>query len=104
MAISVSVSVWLYRSNPIVDVANYPSQAPSAVRKAREARVSFHGPKLFNLIPREIRDMNTGTIDLFKMRLDAWLEGIPDQPTTPGRQRAAASNSLIDQAAYGSWK
>ena len=90
------------RRGRIVDVASYPSQAPSAVRKAREASLSVHGAQLFNLLPREIRDINTGTVDLFKMRLDAWLGGIPDQPTTPGRQRAAASNSLIDQAAYGS--
>ena len=91
------------RRGRLVNVANYPSQAPSAVRKAREASLPVHGAQLFNLLPSEIRDINTGTVDLFKMRLDAWLEGIPDQPTTPGRQRAAASNSLIDQAAYGSW-
>ena len=33
----------------------------------------------------------------FKENLDAWLHEIPDQPTIPGCQRAAKSNSLLDQ-------
>ena len=37
------------------------------------------------------------TVDTFKAGLDSWLSGIPDQPTINGRQRAALSNSLIDQ-------
>ena len=90
------------RRGRLVEVANYPSQASAAVRRAREASLSVHGPKLFNLLPRDIRNINTGTVDQFKGRLDAWLQSIPDQPTTAGRQRAAASNSLIDQAAYSS--
>jgi hypothetical protein len=90
------------RRGRLVDVAQYHSQAPAAVRRAREASLSVHGAKLFNLLPRDIRDINTGTVDMFKGRLDAWLESIPDQPTTAGRLRAATSNSLIDQAAYSS--
>jgi hypothetical protein len=90
------------RRGRLVEVANYPSQASGAVHSAREASLSVHGAKLFNLLPRDIRDINTGTVDQFKGRLDAWLQSIPDQPTTAGRQRAAASNSLIDQAAYSS--
>ena len=39
------------------------------------------------------------TVDTFKALLDAWLSTIPDQPTIPGRQRAALTNSLIDQVA-----
>ena len=38
--------------------------------------------------------------DQFKTRLDDWLSKIPDQPTILGRQRAAATNSLLDQAQY----
>ena len=36
-------------------------------------------------------------VETFKSRLDAWLGTVPDQPTVPGRQRAAATNSLLDQ-------
>ena len=39
----------------------------------------------------------TGTVDQFKGELDKWLSSIPDQPTVAGRQRAANTNSLLDQ-------
>ena len=75
-------------------------QAPTAVKNARESSLQVRGAKLFNSIPRDIRDTMTGTTDMFKNRLDEWLSRIPDQPTIPGRQRAASSNSLLDQVQY----
>ena len=88
------------RRGRLVDVAKFCSSAPAAVKKAREASLSVHGAKLFNLLPRHIRDISTGTTDQFKRELDSWLECVPDQPTTQGRQRAAKTNSMIDQVAY----
>ena len=85
------------RRGRLVDVAKFCSSAPAAVKKAREASLSVHGAKLFNLLPRHIRDISTGTTDQFKRELDSWLECVPDQPTTQGRQRAAKTNVLIDQ-------
>ena len=75
------------------------NQSPSSVRKARESSLQVKGARLFNFIPRELRDTSTGTTDQFKAKLDDWLSTIPDQPTVPGRPRAAASNSLLDQTA-----
>ena len=83
----------------MINISNYKQQAPAAVRNAREASLSVRGARLFNLLPRELRDTFTGSVDQFKSRLDSWLETVPDQPTIPGRPRAAASNSLIDQTA-----
>ena len=79
----------------------YPLQLHVApvVRKAREGSLNVKGAKLFNLIPKELRDM-TGTVDQFKAGLDEWLSTIPDQPTVAGRQRAANTNSLLDQVQY----
>ena len=88
------------RRGRVVLVAKYPSQAPSVVRQAREASLSVHGARLFNILPRHIRDIPSGTVDQFKYQLDSWLQSIPDQPTIPGLQRAALTNSLMDQAAY----
>ena len=68
-----------------------------AVRKAREASPQEKGARLFNLVPKEIRNLSGVTVDTFKSGLDAWLNQIPDQPTIPGRQRSALTNSLIDQ-------
>ena len=72
------------------------STSPLAVKKARESSLQVKGSKLFNLIPKELRDLS-GTVDQFKAGLDRWLADIPDQPTINGRQRAAKTNSLIDQ-------
>ena len=86
------------RRGRLVAVADYPSQAPSSVKRAREASLSVQGARLFNIIPRHLRDISTGTVDQFKAELDSWLSTVPDQPTIPGRLRAAQSNSLLDQA------
>ena len=88
------------RRGRVILVGQHHSQAPAAVRKAKEASLPVHGARLFNLLPRHIRDISYGTVDQFKYQLDSWLETIPDQPTIPGLQRAAQTNSLMDQAAY----
>ena len=73
------------------------ASAPLVVRRAREASLAHRGVALFNLLPRGLRDMASDHQDRFKSNLDVWLSEIPDQPTIPGRQRAAKSNSLADQ-------
>ena len=74
-----------------------PSSAPACVKRAREASLAVKGAALFNLCPRGMRDMASSHQDRFKQNLDAWLFEIPDQPTIPGFQRAAVSNSLLHQ-------
>ena len=60
------------------------------------------GPRLFNCLPREIRDLTGITTEAFKRRLDKFLENIPDEPPVPHgpTSRGAASNSIIDQLQY----
>lgn len=88
------------RRGRLIVLDRYHSTAPAPVRKAREASLSVKGAQLFNSIPRSLRDISTGTVDQFKAGLDSWLSSIPDQPTIPGRLRAAQSNSLLDQATF----
>ena len=71
--------------------------APASVRNARESSLAVKGAALFNLCPRGLRDMASDHQDRFKENLDAWLFSIPDQPTINGCQRAALTNSLLDQ-------
>ena len=71
--------------------------ANSAVRNAREASLGVKGAKMFNLLPVWIRTLNGVSVDKFKSELDKFLSIVPDQPTCPGRQRAAVTNSLLDQ-------
>ena len=77
----------------------YIRTAPAAVRRARESSLSVKGCKLFNLMPPEIRSMTGCSVDMFKKAVDDYLADIPDEPTTAGLTRAAATNSIIDQLA-----
>ena len=70
---------------------------PAKVRRMRESSFGVRGPLLFNLLPKNLRNENSGDLLLFKNHLDIFLSTIPDQPTTPGLIRAANSNSLLDQ-------
>ena len=87
------------RRGLLVAVPPITIQSAVAVRKARESSLQVKGARLFNLVPKDIRDMKGVTVNTFKAGLDAWLSTVPDQPTIPGRQRAALTNSLIDQVA-----
>ena len=67
------------------------------VQYARERSLGVKGAKIFNLLPEQLRSMNSGHIDYFKNHLDVFLASIPDQPTMTGLGRAAESNSLLHQ-------
>ena len=85
------------RRGLLCQVKETNQSAPASVKHARDACLSVRGAKLFNLIPAEIRSLEDATVTTFKSLLDEFVQTIPDQPTIPGRGRAAASNSLIHQ-------
>ena len=88
------------RRGRLAVVQLFSATSPLAVRRAREASLAVRGSKLFNCIPIELRNMTVGTVDQFKSGLDSWLTTIPDEPSVPGCQRAALTNSLLDQTAF----
>ena len=59
------------------------------------------GPKLFNCIPKAIRECNENQ-DIFKRKLDNFLKNVPDQPSGSGGaySRQAQTNSLLHQVRY----
>ena len=71
--------------------------APALVRNARENSLGVRGARMFNLLPDNIRTMNTEHVDMFKNHLDTFLATIPDEPTMTGLGRAADNNSLLHQ-------
>ena len=77
--------------------ATFPKKACTKVKAAREKSLSVHGARLFNILPKSLRNENSGDFELFKNHLDIFLAKIPDQPTIPGLGRAAVTNSLLDQ-------
>jgi hypothetical protein len=88
---------WSDRRGRIAIPNSIPHTAHVNVKQARERSLGVHGAHLFNLLPVNLRNENSGDFALFKNHLDIFLSVIPDQPTTPGLARAAGSNSLLDQ-------
>ena len=88
---------WSDRQGRLAVPTNIPRNDHSTVKGAREKSLSVHGAHLFNMLPKSLRNENSGDFPLFKNHLDIFLANIPDQPTTPGLGRAAATNSLLDQ-------
>ena len=90
-----------FRQSPrlgrVVELPPIARGCPGAVQQAYEGSLRVKGAKLFNLLPAELRNMDGVMVDTYKAGLDAWLGTVPDQPTIPGRQRAATTNSLLDQ-------
>ncbi len=60
------------------------------------------GPKLFNCLPRQIRDTTNCITEVFKKKLNGFLQMLPDEPPIPHnpQTRGAASNSVLDQLKY----
>ena len=68
--------------------------------------IPVHVAKLFNVLPKQLRDMTYCSIEEFKFVLDNFLSLLPDQPNIPGAQftpgatdmySGKPSNYLIDQ-------
>ena len=88
---------WSDRRGRLAIPTRIPQNAPNAVKKARYRSLGVHGAHLFNLLPKNLRNENSGDFELFKNHLDIFLAMIPDQPTSTGLARAAVTNSLLDQ-------
>ena len=60
--------------------------------------MAIRGPRLFNQLPKYLRNVTGVKADTFKKKLDRYLTQLPDQPTVDGYygRRAACSNSLLD--------
>ena len=77
--------------------------APTWVRTARGSSFFNRAPKLFNILPRELRDpkiLAEPNGDEFKKKLDKYLITVPDQPKTEGLFRPALTNSILYQDRY----
>ena len=88
---------WSDRRGRFIVPKPIPRAAPAGLRQARERSLGVHGARLFNILPISLRNEDSGDFPLFKNHLDIFLSRVPDQPTTTGLVRAAASNSLLDQ-------
>ena len=54
------------------------------IQTLRENSFHVHGPRLFNCLPAQLRNMTGCLVDEFKMQLDLVLAKIPDEPRVSG--------------------
>ena len=76
----------------------------SKVQKLREQSFQMAGPKLWNCLPKSVRNLKTTSLDEFKQLLDDFLCKVPDEPKSetlsPGATNTLTgrpSNSIIFQ-------
>ena len=70
--------------------------------ECRKASFAFNASKLFNELPRNLRDLTQCSIKSFKNKLDAFLNMVPDEPQIVGltQLRRAASNSITEMVQW----
>ena len=93
------------RHGSLCEVPKLKNNAKTRIKTLQEKRFTINGPMLFNILPKEVRNLTGCSVEDFKAKLDSFLSCIPDQPKTPGlipeasnQFSALASNSLVDQA------
>ena len=86
----------------MISISKVNSKIPASAITLRDQSLSVHGGKLYNLLPRHLRDFE-GSKENFKTLLDEFLQCIPDQPLCEGLYPAPISsstnrnsNSIID--------
>ena len=61
---------------------------------------SVLGPRLYNSLPKYLRDIERVKTEKFKFELDKFLELITNQPKMPNYVTASGSNSILDQLSH----
>ena len=72
------------RLGRLVVIPQMKRNIPTNIKKIRESSFQVHGGKLFNALPKELRDAKFTSVEEFKAELDAFLANVPDQPNIPG--------------------
>ena len=75
------------------------TRATQRIDTLRENSLPMRGPRLFNILPPEIRSYS-GELNGFKNQLDRVLSLVPDQPSLPQYHQPSGGNGLITQVRY----
>ena len=89
---------WHPRRGRVCDVPKVSGAASVRIQSIRRASFAVNGPRIFNSLPKHIRDNTNCDVNTFKSRLDKFLSRIPDQPLIPGytAYRLCDTNSILD--------
>ena len=82
-------------------VIQYPANRNPA-KSLPENAITIFGPRLYNSLPKYLRDIESVQTEKFKFKLDKFLEFIPDEPKIPNYiyVTASGSNSILDQLTH----
>ena len=87
------------------EVLIHPARGKKIFQSLREGSFQVNGARLFNSLPKKLRNMTRIPLDDFKSSLDHYLETLPDEPNLPNytpstcnQMTAKPSNSIIDHA------
>ena len=78
-------------------VIQYPTNRTPA-QSLQENAITVFGPRLYNSMPKYLRDIESDKSEKFKLELDKFLELNPDEPKIPNYTyvTSAGSNSILD--------
>ena len=80
-------------------VIQYPTKRNPAQSLLKNAIIVF-GPRLYNSLPKYLRDIESVRTETFKFELHKFLELIPDEPKMPNYVATSGSNSILDQLTH----
>ena len=86
------------RRGMLCRVPSVKTNAMAKYKTIKDNSFSVLGPKLFNSIPKELRQTSM-SLDVFKQKLDVFLMQIDDKPVMPNYPQPERSNSIICQLA-----
>ena len=86
------------RNGRYCKIPKISTMASCRVQNLRFNSIGVNGPRLFNCLPVNLRNMSCCSIGSFKKSLDSHLSSIPDEPRVPGLTKycSRGSNSIKD--------
>ena len=66
----------------------------------QEEGITAFGPRLHNWLTSNLRDMISVKIKKFKLKVEKFIEFIPDDPKIPNHANAARNNSILDHLSH----
>ena len=80
-------------------VIRYPTNRNPA-QSLQEDAITVFGPRLYNPLPKDLRDIESVKTRKIKFELDKFLELIPNQSKMSNYVSASGSNSILDQLTH----
>ena len=86
------------RRGTLCNIPPINTRCRASVQTMKECSIVVHGCRLFNAVPRELREFR-GSSETFKRKLDTFLSSVPDKPALVNYHQPSAGNGLLSQLA-----